>query len=159
MINNKVSWVGFKKNNLYNEEFDPGSGWTLATGLTHASRGAAGFSNRLPATGARVSNGYATYPVLENNPLKDGLTLHSIGDSHEFPLKCKDTGWACFPLVCWWGNGSPRLRWIGVLRGRSPTLVLRHGPDSYGRQQWGILVNGRETEPAMSRAGLQPYGF
>ena len=25
---------------LYNEEFDPGSGWTLATGLTHASRGA-----------------------------------------------------------------------------------------------------------------------
>ena len=26
---------------IYNEEFDPGSGWTLATGLTHASRGAA----------------------------------------------------------------------------------------------------------------------
>ena len=26
-----------------NEEFDPGSGWTLATGLTHASRGAAGM--------------------------------------------------------------------------------------------------------------------
>ena len=26
---------------LYNEEFDPGSGWTLAAGLTHASRGAA----------------------------------------------------------------------------------------------------------------------
>ena len=25
----------------YNEEFDPGSGGTLATGLTHASRGAA----------------------------------------------------------------------------------------------------------------------
>ena len=24
---------------LYNGEFDPGSGWTLATGLTHASRG------------------------------------------------------------------------------------------------------------------------
>ena len=29
------------RNNLNNEEFDPGSGWTLATGLTHASRGAA----------------------------------------------------------------------------------------------------------------------
>ena len=27
--------------NIYNGEFDPGSGWTLATGLTHASRGAA----------------------------------------------------------------------------------------------------------------------
>ena len=25
---------------FYSEEFDPGSGWTLATGLTHASRGA-----------------------------------------------------------------------------------------------------------------------
>ena len=25
----------------YNEEFDPGSGWTLAAGLIHASRGAA----------------------------------------------------------------------------------------------------------------------
>ena len=30
------------KINIYNEEFDPGSGWTLATGLTHASRGASG---------------------------------------------------------------------------------------------------------------------
>ena len=30
------------KKNIYNEEFDPGSGWTLATGLTHASRGASG---------------------------------------------------------------------------------------------------------------------
>ena len=29
------------KEHLYNEEFDPGSGWTLAAGLTHASRGAA----------------------------------------------------------------------------------------------------------------------
>ena len=31
----------YKKEIFYNEEFDPGSGWTLATGLTHASRGAA----------------------------------------------------------------------------------------------------------------------
>jgi len=27
---------------MYNEEFDPGSGWTLAAGLTHASRGVTG---------------------------------------------------------------------------------------------------------------------
>ena len=27
---------------FYNEEFDPGSGWTLAAGLTHASRGVTG---------------------------------------------------------------------------------------------------------------------
>ena len=31
-----------KKNNSYNGEFDPGSGWTLARGLTHASRGVTG---------------------------------------------------------------------------------------------------------------------
>jgi len=30
-------------------------------------------------------------------------------------------------------------------------LVLEHGPDSYGRQQWGILVNGRKPEPATPR--------
>ena len=29
------------KKNIYNGEFDPGSGWTLAAGLIHASRGAA----------------------------------------------------------------------------------------------------------------------
>ena len=29
----------YLSNLLYNGEFDPGSGWTLATGLTHASRG------------------------------------------------------------------------------------------------------------------------
>ena len=27
---------------MYNEEFDPGSGGTLAAGLTHASRGVTG---------------------------------------------------------------------------------------------------------------------
>ena len=32
-------------------------------------------------------------------------------------------------------NGPPRRRSVGVLRGRSPTLELRHGPNSYGRQQ------------------------
>ena len=35
------SWTELKWN-FYDEEFDPGSGWTLATGLTHASRGVAG---------------------------------------------------------------------------------------------------------------------
>ena len=33
--------LSVEKRYFYNEEFDPGSGWTLATGLTHASRGAA----------------------------------------------------------------------------------------------------------------------
>ena len=35
------------------------------------------------------------------------------------------------PLGCWRGNGPPSLRWIGVVRGRSPTLELRRGPNSY----------------------------
>ena len=35
--------LSVEKRYFYNEEFDPGSGWTLATGLTHASRGAAFF--------------------------------------------------------------------------------------------------------------------
>ena len=36
-------WAKVYKKQINNEEFDPGSGWTLATGLTHASRGAAWF--------------------------------------------------------------------------------------------------------------------
>ena len=32
-------------------------------------------------------------------------------------------------------------------------MGLRHGPDSYGRQQWGILGNGRKPDPAMPREG------
>ncbi len=43
--------------------------------------------------------------------------------------------WGCVPLDSRRGNGPPSRRWIGVLRGRSPTLELRHGPNSYGRQQ------------------------
>jgi hypothetical protein len=54
-------------------------------------------------------------------------------------------------LASWWGNGSPRRRRVAGLRGRSATLGLRHGPDSYGRQQWGILDNGRKPDPATPR--------
>src|SRR5690606_5028382 len=58
----------------------------------------------------------------------------------------------------WWGDGPPRRRRLGGLRGRPPTLGLRHGPDSYGRQQWGILGNGRKADPATPRAGGSPSG-
>uniref|UniRef100_A0A2N9ID32 Uncharacterized protein ycf68 n=1 Tax=Fagus sylvatica TaxID=28930 RepID=A0A2N9ID32_FAGSY len=34
---------------------------------------------------------------------------------------------------------------------RTATLGLRHGPDSYGRQQWGIFRNGRKPDGAMPR--------
>ena len=32
-------------------------------------------------------------------------------------------------------------------------MELRYGPDSYGRQQWGILDNGGNPDPAMPREG------
>jgi hypothetical protein len=31
------------------------------------------------------------------------------------------------------------------------TLALKHGPDSYGRQQWGILHNGGNSDAATPR--------
>src|SRR3974390_1832599 len=60
--------------------------------------------------------------------------------------------------ACWWGNGVPRHRRVAGLRGRSATLGLRHGPDSYGRQQWGILRNGRKPDAATPRAGRRSSG-
>ena len=32
-------------------------------------------------------------------------------------------------------------------------MGLRHGPNSYGRQQWGILHNGGNSDAAMPREG------
>ena len=32
-------------------------------------------------------------------------------------------------------------------------MELRHGPDSYGRQQWGILHNGGNPDAATPREG------
>src|SRR5579883_2589616 len=60
--------------------------------------------------------------------------------------------------ACWWGNGLPRLRRVAGLRGRSATLGLRHGPDSYGRQQRGILRNGRKPDAATPRGRGRPSG-
>lgn len=51
-------------------------------------------------------------------------------------------GWGRVLSACRRGNGPPRLRRVAGLRGRTATLGLRYGPDSYGRQQWGILRNG-----------------
>ena len=44
------------------------------------------------------------------------------------------------------------------MRDRSATLGLRYGPDSYGRQQWGILRNGGNPDAATPRAGRRPSG-
>ena len=62
-------------------------------------------------------------------------------------------GWTRVRLDSWWGNGSPSQRSVAELRGWSAALGLRHGPDSYGRQQWGILRNGGNPDAATPRAG------
>ena len=94
------------------------------------------FSDVSMATGARVSNAYPTCPVPGHSPSKDGLMPYVLRKIHVFRSKgYSGTGWGCVRLACWRGNGPPGHRSVGVLRGRSPTLELRHGPDSYGRQQ------------------------
>ena len=67
-------------------------------------------------------------------------------------------GWGRGPLASRRGNGPPRRRWVAGLRDRPATLGLRHGPDSYGRQQWGILRNGGNPDAATPRAGRRPSG-
>ena len=37
-------------------------------------------------------------------------------------------------------------------------MGLRYGPDSYGRQQWGILGKGGNPDPATPREGRRPSG-
>src|SRR5438874_8637646 len=61
-------------------------------------------------------------------------------------------------LAGWRGDGPPRRRSVAGLRGRPARLGLRDGPDSYGRQQLGILGNGRKPDPATPRGGRRPSG-
>ncbi len=67
-------------------------------------------------------------------------------------------GWGRGPLGRRRGNGPPCRRWVAGLRDRPATLGLRYGPDSYGRQQWGILRNGGNPDAATPRAGRRPSG-
>ena len=67
-------------------------------------------------------------------------------------------GWGRGPLGRRRGDGPPCPRWVAGLRGRPATLGLRYGPDSYGRQQWGILRNGGNPDAATPRAGRRPSG-
>ena len=67
-------------------------------------------------------------------------------------------GWARVRLARRRGDGPPWRRSVAGLRGRTAALGLRHGPDSYGRQQWGILRNGRKPDAATPRAGRRPSG-
>ncbi|PHT41030.1 hypothetical protein CQW23_19884 [Capsicum baccatum] len=54
---------------------------------------------------------------------------------------------------CFRGAGQKEKRLLakGSLSRPGATLGLRHGLDSHGGQQWGILDNGRKPDPAISR--------
>src|SRR5918997_186194 len=132
-------------------EFDPGSGRTLAACLTHASRAERPF--RGYSSGERVSNTWVTCPSLWDNPRKRGLIPDMTHGRMVVCGKFFGLGWARGLSACWWGDGLPRRRRVAGLRGRPATLGLRHGPDSYGRQQWGILHNGRKPDAATPREG------
>ena len=96
-----------------------------------------------------MSNAWVTCPSVGDNSAKAGLIPHE-------PARGKERfaeGGARVRLAGWWGKSLPRLRSVAGLRGRTATLGLRHGPDSYGRQQWGILGNGRKPDPATPRGG------
>ena len=86
------------------------------------------------------NTGYSAPPAWERRESPDG------------------EGWARGLLASWWGNGPPRRLWVAGLRDRPARLGLRHGPDSYGRQQWGILRNGGNPDAATPRAGWRPSG-
>jgi hypothetical protein len=133
-------------------EFDSGSGRTLAACLTHASRTVRPF--RGYTSGERVSNTWVICPALWDKPGKLGLIPNTPCWSHGLVGEsfC-GVGWARGLSACWWGDGLPRRRRVAGLRGCPATLGLRYGPDSYGRQQWGILHNGRKPDAATPREG------
>src|SRR4030095_10173827 len=88
------------------------------------------------------------------------MTSWDLRTSRPKPGTARPGAWrgARVRLASWWGNGPPRLRSVAGLRGWPATLGLRHGPDSYGRQQWGILDNGGNPDPATPRGGRRPSG-
>ena len=133
-------------------EFDSGSGRTLAACLTHASRTVRPF--RGYSSGERVSNTWVICPALWDKPGKLGLIPDMTCWMHGLVVEsfC-GVGWARGLSACWWGDGLPRRRRVAGLRGCPATLGLRYGPDSYGRQQWGILHNGRKPDAATPREG------
>jgi len=138
----------------WTEEFDPGSDWTLAACLTHASRTRTSFG------ASRVADGWVTRGNLPCSGEQPGETRANTAYvlREKGGLRALAAGWAHVRLASWWGNGPPRRRSVAGLRGWPATLGLRHGPDSYGRQQWGILDNGRKPDPAMPRVWRRPAG-
>ena len=81
-----MDWEFRSMKNYYNGEFDPGSGWTLAAGLIHASR-TVSMVAILYESDVRVRNTYATYPLQADSSGKLELTRHNIIEWHHLIIK------------------------------------------------------------------------
>ena len=150
----------------FNEEFDPGSGWTLAGRLTHASRTVLRFDLiffgneviNIENSGKRASNTYLTCPKVENNGGNAANSQCGHRNENTMIKALCALGGGCGLLDSWWGKSSPSRWWVADLRGCTAAMGLRHGPYSYGRQQWGIFRNGRKPDGAILRGGRRLTG-
>lgn len=97
----------------------------------------------------------STVRIVENKVANGRVICGNLPNSlGQIPNKRKLKGavwWAYKASGSWLGKGWPSQRRLAGLLGRSAALGLRHGPDSHGRLQWGILDNGRKPDPAIWR--------
>ena len=93
-------------------------------------------------------------PPAQGQPPERGInTWYSGKDACPGRESLGGGGWGRGPSGRRRGRGPPCRRRVAGLRDRPATLGLRYGPDSYGRQQWGILRNGGNPDAATPRAG------
>ncbi len=104
-------------------------------------------------SGKRASNTYLTYPGDENNYGDVAKSRYAHGNENTMRKQFFALGGGCGLPGSWRGNSPPSLWRVAGLRGCPAAMELRHGPYPYGGQQWGILVNGRKSEPAILREG------
>ncbi len=130
---------------------------------TCKSNGFSGVAIHLKSSGERVRNTWTIYLLVWNSSAKAGLIPHVVVLLLKGILKSGTARPDAIRGVrglsaSWRGNGSPRLRRVADLRGWSATLELRHGPDTYGWQQFRIIHNGRKPDGATPREGWRPSG-
>ena len=93
-------------------------------------------------------------PPAQGQPPERGInTWYSGSGACRVRESFRGGGWGRGPSGRRRGRGPPCRRRVAGLRDRPATLGLRYGPDSYGRQQWGILRNGGNPDAATPRAG------
>ena len=113
-------------------------------------------SEKVPSGMSTAADGWVTrenLPFSEEYPREIEANTAYVPSGRKAAYLAVAKGWACGLSACWWGKSPPRLWRVAGLRGCSARLELRYGPDSYGRQQWGVLRNGRKPDAATPRGG------